>query len=67
MIQKIIEAAWDDRSLLQEENTISAIREVVNQLDLGALRIAEKKEGKWIVHEWLKKAVILYFPIHFAP
>ena len=63
MIQKIIEAAWDDRSLLQEENTISAIREVVNQLDLGALRIAEKKEGKWIVHEWLKKAVILYFPI----
>ncbi|KJD34815.1 2,3,4,5-tetrahydropyridine-2,6-carboxylate N-succinyltransferase [Tamlana nanhaiensis] len=62
-LQQIIEKAWDNRSLLQEETTINAIREVVNQLDLGQLRVAEPTNDGWQVNEWVKKAVVLYFPI----
>lgn len=62
-LQTIIESAWENRALLQEEATTSAIREVVNLLDLGKLRVAEPIEGGWQVNEWVKKAVVLYFPI----
>jgi 2,3,4,5-tetrahydropyridine-2-carboxylate N-succinyltransferase len=63
-LQTIIEQAWENRALLQEETTISAIREVVNLLDAGTLRVAEpKNDGTWQVNEWVKKAVVLYFPI----
>jgi len=62
MIEKI-EAAWDDRNLLQETDVQKAINDVVDQLDRGLLRVAEKKEGTWKVNDWVKKAVILYFPI----
>lgn len=61
--KEIIERAWEDRSLLQEESTIKAIREVIHLLDEGALRVAEPKESSWQVNEWIKKAVVLYFPI----
>lgn len=63
MIRERIEAAWGDRSLLNEENTRKAIEEVVEALDAGTYRIAEKQGNEWVVHEWLKKAVVLYFPI----
>ncbi|MDG1980407.1 MAG: 2,3,4,5-tetrahydropyridine-2,6-dicarboxylate N-succinyltransferase, partial [Flavobacteriaceae bacterium] len=63
LLQEIIEQAWEDRSLLKEERTINAIREVVNLLDLGSLRVAEPNESDWQVNEWVKKAVVLYFPI----
>ncbi len=62
-MQNIIEHAWNDRSLLQDPSVQQAIRSVIADLDAGRLRVAEKKEGQWIVHEWVKKAVILYFPI----
>lgn len=62
-LQEIIEKAWDDRSLLQKNETKQAIREVVNQLDLGKLRVAEPTNKGWQVNEWVKKAVVLYFPI----
>ena len=62
-LQTIIEAAWDNRDMLKEEETISAIREVVEQLDKGILRVAEPTSDGWQVNEWVKKAVILYFPI----
>ncbi len=58
-----IEAAWIDRELLKQDETRETIREVVARLDLGALRIASPQAGNWITHEWIKKAVILYFPI----
>ena len=59
-----IEAAWEDRSKLQEVETQEAIREVVAQLDQGALRVAEPlSDGTWQVNDWVKKGVILYFPI----
>ena len=62
-LQQIIEKAWDDRSLLAEKNTIDAIREVLNLLDNGELRCAEPSNTGWKVNEWVKKAVVLYFPI----
>jgi len=65
-----IESAWVDRNLLQEEGTKQAIREVIHLLDIGELRVAEPVASKenpdkilWQVNAWIKKAVILYFPI----
>ena len=63
MSRAIIEAAWDDRALLQEEETQQAIRSVIDQLDQGILRVAEPTDNGWQVNEWIKKAVVLYFPI----
>lgn len=60
----IIERVWDHRDMLKETIVQDVIRSVVNNLDLGELRIAEKIDGQWHVNEWLKKAVILYFPIN---
>ncbi|MEI6173716.1 MAG: 2,3,4,5-tetrahydropyridine-2,6-dicarboxylate N-succinyltransferase [Bacteroidota bacterium] len=62
-LKQIIESAWDDRELLKESGTKEAISEVVDQLDQGRLRIADFREGEWVTHAWIKKAVILYFPI----
>ena len=62
-LQEIIENAWEDRALLKEQTTVNAIREVIDLLDTGALRVAEPKGTDWLVNEWVKKAVVLYFPI----
>tara|TARA_B100000787_G_scaffold85533_1_gene63080 strand:+ start:694 stop:1509 length:816 start_codon:yes stop_codon:yes gene_type:complete len=62
-IRKIIESAWENRELLKEQNTIDTIRKVVDLLDKGTLRVAEPVSGGWQVNEWVKKAVVLYFPI----
>jgi 2,3,4,5-tetrahydropyridine-2,6-dicarboxylate N-succinyltransferase len=70
-LQTIIEQAWENRALLQEETTTKAIREVIELLDSGKLRVAEPKgdtstslsTGSWQVNEWVKKAVVMYFPI----
>lgn len=58
-----IETAWNDRELLNEESVRSAVRTVVGQLDRGGIRVASPLEGDWQVHEWVKKAVLLYFPV----
>lgn len=62
-IKRIIESAWENRELLKEETTTTAIRTVVDLLDKGELRVAEPTENGWQVNEWVKKAVVLYFPI----
>ena len=62
-LQRTIEQAWSNRDLLQEKEIQHAIRQVVNALDVGAIRVAEPKDGTWQVNEWIKKAVVLYFPI----
>lgn len=62
-IQEVIESAWENRELLKEEGTQKTIREVIDLLDKGELRVAEPIEGGWQVNEWVKKAVVLYFPI----
>ncbi len=62
-LQDHIEQAWEDRSLLSESNTIDAIRRVILLLDEGHLRVAEPTGNGWKVNEWVKKAVVMYFPI----
>ena len=62
--KETIEQAWENRNLLNDIEVQQTIRDVVDKLDRGQLRIAEKVDGSWRVNEWLKKAVILYFPIN---
>jgi 2,3,4,5-tetrahydropyridine-2,6-dicarboxylate N-succinyltransferase len=62
-LRTIIEKAWDNRALLQEAATTKAIRDVIDLLDAGTLRVAEPTGNGWQVNEWVKKAVVMYFPI----
>ncbi|WP_417266297.1 2,3,4,5-tetrahydropyridine-2,6-dicarboxylate N-succinyltransferase [Brumimicrobium sp.] len=62
-MKEIIEKAWEDRSLLKDEETVNAIEAVIEGLDKGDLRVAEPINGGWQVNEWIKKAVVMYFPI----
>ena len=65
-LKKIIEQAWENRELLSEEPVRQAVRQVVELVDKGQLRTAEPVDpakSEWKVNEWVKKAVILYFPI----
>jgi 2,3,4,5-tetrahydropyridine-2-carboxylate N-succinyltransferase len=62
-LKNIIESAWEDRSLLQDSSVADSIRSVIELLDKGTIRVAEPNGTEWQVNEWVKKAVILYFPI----
>lgn len=61
--KKIIEAAWENRLLLTENQTEKAIEATIEALDKGRIRVSEPCDGGWKVNDWIKKAVILYFPI----
>ena len=63
-LRNIIENAWDNRALLEDKEVRDAICDVIEKLDKGKLRITEKIDDKWIINEWLKKAVLMYFPIN---
>ncbi len=62
-MQEIIEKAWNDRALLKEKEVIHAVETIVDQLDRGVLRVAEPDVTGWKVNDWVKKAVIMYFPL----
>lgn len=62
-LKQKIESAWENRELLQEAETQHAIRETIRLIDSGKLRVAEPKGNEWVVNQWIKMAVILYFPI----
>ncbi|MCK5134607.1 MAG: 2,3,4,5-tetrahydropyridine-2,6-dicarboxylate N-succinyltransferase [Bacteroidales bacterium] len=62
-LKETIESAWDNRENLRSNEVQEAIFNVVDQLDRGVLRVAEKQSDGWKVNDWVKKAVILYFPI----
>ena len=63
-LKSIIEATWDDRTLLQGAESQAAVREVVEMVDKGKLRVAQPLEdGNWQVNDWVKKAIVLFFPI----
>lgn len=63
-MQSLIESIWNDRELLKDPANQQTIRNIIAQLDQGKLRVAEpKSDGSWQVNDWVKKAVILYFPI----
>ena len=62
-MRNLIEKAWDNRELLKEKETQQAIEHVIEELDKGRLRVAEPVGTEWQVNEWVKKAVVMYFPI----
>lgn len=63
-LQLQIEQAWENREMLKDSNVQAAIRQVIAELDAGQLRVAEPLAGgTWQVNEWVKKAVVMYFPI----
>src|SRR6201996_218616 len=62
-LKKLIEAAWEDRNLLRYNEYTTAVDFVIERLDKGELRVAELIGGRWHTNEWVKKPVILYFPI----
>ena len=63
MMQTTIEQAWENREMLKEVSVQKTIREVIEEIDKGRIRIAEPSLDGWKVNDWVKKAVILYFPI----
>ena len=75
-LQATIDSAWEERASLSPASAPAPVREavahVVDALDAGRLRVAEKRDGEWITHQWIKKAVLLSFrladnaPIGFA-
>jgi 2,3,4,5-tetrahydropyridine-2,6-dicarboxylate N-succinyltransferase len=64
-LQSVIEKAWDDRANISPAGAAKEVRdavnETINQLDRGTLRVAEKINGQWTIHQWAKKAVLLSF------
>ena len=62
-LKKIIENTWQNRELLHHSENQKAIRDVIELIDKGTLRVAEPIGTEWQVNEWVKKAVVLYFPI----
>ena len=62
-LQKIIQEAWLNRELVKETNTQEAIRAVIEEVDKGRIRVASPVEGQWVVNEWVKQAILLYFSI----
>jgi 2,3,4,5-tetrahydropyridine-2-carboxylate N-succinyltransferase len=63
-LREIIEATWENRELLKDMSTHYRIKEVVELVDKGKLRVAEPlPNGDWQVNDWVKKAIVMYFPI----
>ena len=62
-VKRLIEQAWEDRNLLEKKEVRQAIEQVIEWLDKGQVRVAEPQGDDWKVNDWVKKAVILYFPI----
>ncbi len=63
MLQEKIEKIWENRALLSESNSQKTVEEVIELLDKGTLRVAERVGEEWKVNEWVKKAILLYFPM----
>ncbi|MDG2330568.1 MAG: 2,3,4,5-tetrahydropyridine-2,6-dicarboxylate N-succinyltransferase [Flavobacteriales bacterium] len=62
-MREVIEQAWEDRSMLRDSAVQAIIRKVIEEIDKGRLRVAQPDGDNWLVNEWVKKAVVLYFPI----
>ncbi len=65
-LQAIIEQLWEQRAELSPSSPaehLHAIEQVIGELDCGTLRVAEKIDGDWVTHQWIKKAVLLSFRI----
>ena len=63
MPQDLILAAWNDRSLLKDTQYSDAVKQVIEAVDKGQLRVASQGENGWVVNEWVKKAILMYFGV----
>ena len=66
-IEKVIEEAWNNKEKINknsDQSIINVINQMIEDLDSGKVRVAEKNDGKWITHQYLKKAIMLSFRIH---
>jgi 2,3,4,5-tetrahydropyridine-2-carboxylate N-succinyltransferase len=63
IMQSIIESAWENRELLKDKEVVNTVETIIDLLDRGEVRVAEPSDSGWKVNDWVKKAVILYFPI----
>ncbi|MEI6265135.1 MAG: 2,3,4,5-tetrahydropyridine-2,6-dicarboxylate N-succinyltransferase [Sphingobacteriia bacterium] len=63
MLDQLIIAAWADRSLLKEEKYLNAVKEAIEMIDKGQLRVASPSDNGWVVNEWVKQAILLYFGV----
>src|SRR5262249_13972057 len=76
-LESAVEAAWESRASLSPQTAAAPVRDaiakVIADLDRGRLRVAEKRDGTWTTHQWIKKAVLLSFrladnaPMRFSP
>jgi len=62
-LKQLIQQAWENRELLKERKYQDAVRETIDLLDKGKIKVAEKVNGEWVVNEWTKQAILMYFPI----
>nr|WP_294994129.1 2,3,4,5-tetrahydropyridine-2,6-dicarboxylate N-succinyltransferase [uncultured Sediminibacterium sp.] len=62
-LKSLIQEAWSDRTLLQANQHSDAVRAVIEEVDKGRLRVAEPIDGNWVVNEWVKQAILMYFGI----
>lgn len=62
-LQALIAAAWADRALLKDDNYSNAVRSVIEEVDKGRLRVASPTDNGWVVNEWVKQAILMYFGI----
>ena len=62
-MKELIEIVWNNRDLLKERKYSDAVKSTLEKLNKGEIKVAEKIDSKWIVNEWVKKAVILFFPL----
>lgn len=62
-MEELIQAAWADRGLLKDKKYSDAVHAVIEELDKGHVRVASKKSNKWIVNEWVKQTILMYFAI----
>lgn len=62
-LKSIVEGIWENRNLLSDPKSQETIRSIIELLDKGEIRVAEPTGNGWVVNEWIKKAIILYFPI----
>ena len=62
-MKELIDIVWKNRDLLKEKKYSDAVKSTLEKLNKGEIKVAEKIDSKWIVNEWVKKAVILFFPL----
>src|SRR5947208_6450894 len=63
MLQELIQQAWQNRELLKDEKYSNAVRQVMEEVDKGRLRVASPDGDGWVVNEWVKQAILMYFGI----